>query len=185
MWNTQMTKLELKDIVKEPEQYSKAMLIFWATIILILSVLVSNLYSAEPFKAMKMIRPFDDNVYPVVITGKFGASRTHAEGGHEYPHTGLDYKLEKNTNLRASYDGVVIFAEDSEAGYGNLVKIDHGYGVQTWYAHLSRPDVVEGQIVKQGQLIGKVGRSGRAFGYHAHWETRVNGKPVHPAQFIF
>jgi len=158
-------------------------------LILVLGLLLALAIGAfAPLPAntkLKMIRPFDDSIYPVIITGKFGVSRTHAEGGHEYPHSGLDYKLEKGTNLRASYDGVVTFAEDSETGYGNLVKIYHGDGVETYYAHLLRFDVKEGQIVKQGDIVGKVGKSGRAYGYHAHWETRIKGKPVHPAQFIF
>lgn len=134
---------------------------------------------------IKMIRPFDDSIYPVEISGKYGVARTHAEGGHEYPHTGIDYKLAKNTSLRAAYSGTVIFAEDSETGYGNLIKIDHGGGIVTWYAHLSRPDVKEGQEVKQGEFIGKVGNSGRSYGPHVHFEVRINNKPVHPREFIF
>lgn len=150
--------------------------------LLIFSSLTVSLNSVD---RIKMIRPFDDSVYPVEISGHYGVSRTHAEGGHEYPHTGIDYKLEKGTNLRAAYDGKVIFAEDSETGYGNLVKIDHGNGVTTWYAHLLRPDVKEGQEVKQGELIGKVGKTGRAFGYHVHFEVRLNNKPEHPRNYIF
>lgn len=174
-------KLYWKDLLKEPDTPIYKIL-FWLSILILLAFLTSYGYGQPK---MKMIRPFDDSIYPVVITGKFGVSRTHAEGGHEYPHSGLDYKLEKGTNLRASYDGIVTFAEDSETGYGNLVKIDHGNGVETYYAHLLRFEVKEGQIVKQGDLIGKVGKSGRAYGYHAHWETRINGKPVHPANFVF
>ncbi len=153
--------------------------------VLILTLVVSCGVPLKANNKIKMIRPFDDSVYPIEISGRYGVSRTHAEGGHEYPHTGIDYKLEKGTNLRASYDGIVTFAEDSETGYGNLVKINHGGGVETYYAHLLRVDVKEGQTVKQGEYIGKVGKSGRAYGYHAHWETRINGKPVHPAQFVF
>lgn len=153
--------------------------------LIIITLIVSCSLPIKADARIKMIRPFDDTIYPVVISGKFGASRTHAEGGHEYPHTGIDYKLDKGTNLRASYDGVVIFAEDSETGYGNLVKIDHGNGIVTYYAHLLRADVKEGQYVKQGEIIGKVGKSGRTFGYHAHWEVRLNGVPQHPAIYVF
>jgi murein DD-endopeptidase MepM/ murein hydrolase activator NlpD len=174
-------KLKHKDIINSPDT-PIAWLLFWVTIILILSVMASNVFGDNK---IKLIRPFDDSVYPVVISGKWGASRTHAEGGHVYPHTGIDYKLDKGTPLRASYDGLVINAEDSETGYGNWVVIDHGQGVTTLVAHLWKVEVKEGQRVKQGDLIGRVGKSGRAFGYHAHYEVRVNGKPVHPAQFIF
>lgn len=158
-------------------------------LILVLGVLLALAIGAfAPLPAntkLKMIRPFDDSIYPVVISGRFGAPRSQTMGGAQYQHTGIDYKLEKGTNLRAAYDGKVIFAEDAENGYGNLVKIDHGNGVVTLYAHLLRPDVKEGQTVKQGDLIGKVGNSGRSFGYHCHFEVRVNGNPVHPAQFVF
>jgi murein DD-endopeptidase MepM/ murein hydrolase activator NlpD len=157
--------------------------------IIVLGIVLALLIGAfAPLPAntkLKMIRPFDDSIYPVVISGRFGAPRNQTMGGNQYEHTGIDYKLEKGTNLRAVYDGVVIFAEDSEAGYGNLVKIDHGNGLVTYYAHLLRPDVKEGQTVRQGDLIGKVGNSGRSFGYHCHFEVRLNGKPVHPAQFVF
>lgn len=174
-------KLKHKDIINSPDT-PIAWVLFWVTVILILSVMVSNVFGNTK---IRMIRPFDDSIYQVVISGRFGAPRNQTMGGTAYEHTGIDYKLEKGTNLRASYDGVVIFAEDSETGYGNLVKIDHGNGIVTYYAHLLRPDVKEGQTVKQGELIGKVGNSGRSYGYHCHFEVRVNGKSVHPAEFIF
>ncbi len=130
------------------------------------------------------IRPFDESLYKPVISGKFGAPRSQTMGGSEYAHTGIDYKLEKGTNLWATATGRVRFAEDSESGYGNLVIIDHGNGYESYYAHLLRPDVKEGDIVEKRQFIGKVGKSGRAFGYHAHYEVRYNGKAIHTASLV-
>jgi len=131
-----------------------------------------------------LIRPFDDKVIKVRISGKFGVPRKRASGGTTYPHTGMDFRLKRNTDLRASYAGTVIFAEDSRTGYGNLVKIDHGGGVVTYYAHLSRPDVKAGDKVKKGQLIGKVGSSGRTNGPHLHWEVRLNNRPRNPMVWL-
>lgn len=106
-------------------------------------------------------------------------------GGTEYAHTGIDYKLGKGTILWSTAKGRVRFAEDSESGYGNLVIVDHGNGYETYYAHLLRIDVEEGEIVQKKQPVGKVGKSGRSFGYHAHYEVRYKGKPIHPATLIF
>jgi len=164
---------------------SNKLIVIILALALLLAILIGFFAPLPANTNLKMIRPFDDSIYPVVISGRFGAPRSQTMGGTQYQHTGIDYKLEKGTNLRAAYDGKVIFAEDAENGYGNLVKIDHGNGVVTLYAHLLRPDVKEGQIVKQGDLIGKVGNSGRSFGYHCHFEVRLNGNPVHPAQFVF
>ncbi len=152
--------------------------------LIIILTLITSVANTEIFE-IPNIRPFDDTVYKVEISGKFGSSRIHAIGGHEYPHTGIDYKLAKGTVQWATAKGRVRFAEDSETGYGNLVIIDHGNGYETYYAHLLRIDVKEGDMVIKKQQIGKVGKSGRSFGYHAHYEVRYKGKPIHPAAVIF
>lgn len=131
----------------------------------------------------KMIRPFDDITYPVVVTGRFGSIR-HSEGGIGKVHTGIDYKLEKGTHLLAAADGIVEFVGDSETGYGWLVIVNHGNGLKTYYAHVSKQWVIEGQSVRRGQHIADVGNNGNSRGYHAHFEVRVNNVPVHPAKFI-
>lgn len=158
---------------------------FLKTILVLGILLISCSLSSASLDYYPNIRPFDDSIYPVEISGKFGAPRTQSMGGDSYQHTGVDYKLEKGTNLVATAKGKVIFAEDSEAGYGNLVKIDHENGLVTFYAHLLRVDVKEGDKVEKGQIIGKVGRSGRATGYHVHYEIRRGNVPLPPRDFIF
>lgn len=152
--------------------------------LIIILTLITSVANTEIFEVPN-IRPFDDTVYKVEISGKFGANRTKAQGDTPYGHTGIDYKLEKGTILRSTAKGRVRFAEDSESGYGNLVIIDHGNGYETYYAHLLRVDVKEGDVIERFQQVGKVGRSGRAFGYHVHYEVRYKGKPIHPAVVIF
>lgn len=141
-----------------------------------------GLTSVDP--QIKMIRAFDDVTYPVEISGRFGALR-HTEGGNGKVHVGIDYKLDKGTHLLAMADGVVEFVGDSETGYGWLIIINHGSGIKTYYAHLSKQWVLEGQQVKQGQKIAEVGNNGNSRGYHAHIEVRENNIPVHPAKYIF
>jgi murein DD-endopeptidase MepM/ murein hydrolase activator NlpD len=80
-------------------------------------------------------------------------------------------------------DGVVRFA-DMMSGYGRLVVIDHGGGVETWYAHMSRTYVHAGQEIRRGELIGAVGMSGRVTAPHLHYEVHVNGRPVNPYQYL-
>ena len=134
---------------------------------------------------IKMIRPFDDVTYPVFISGKFGALRHTEGGGNCRIHSGIDYKLDKGTHLLAMADGVIEFAGDSETGYGWLIIINHGNGITTYYAHLSKQWILEGQTVKQGQKIAEVGNNGNSRGYHVHIEVRENNVPVHPSKYIF
>lgn len=172
-------KLYWKDLLKEPET-PKAWVVFWATVILLGAVLVSNVFGTAK---IKMIRPFDDSVYPVIISGKYGAIREY-QGGKS-PHYALDYKLERGTTILASADGVVEFAGDSESGYGNLIIISHGNGIKTYYAHCLKIYPLEGAKIKQGDPIGQVGANGNARGYHLHFSVIVNGQWTHPATFIF
>jgi murein DD-endopeptidase MepM/ murein hydrolase activator NlpD len=98
-------------------------------------------------------------------------------------HTGVDVRAEFGESVGASMSGTVWFA-GPRAGYGNLVVVDHGSGIATFYAHLSRIDVVAGQPVAAGQLIGYVGSTGRSTGPHLHYEVRANGRPIDPASPI-
>jgi murein DD-endopeptidase MepM/ murein hydrolase activator NlpD len=85
--------------------------------------------------------------------------------------------------VRATADGTVKTAGWS-GGYGRVVDVDHGNGLSTRYAHLSSVDVRVGQAIKVGQIVGKVGSSGRSTGPHLHYETRVRGEPVDPQKFL-
>lgn len=98
-------------------------------------------------------------------------------------HAGLDFVVPSGTPVRATADGVVSFAGWDEF-YGKLVSIDHGYGVLTRYAHNSQIYVQVGQKVSRYDVIAASGSTGRATGPHSHYEVRVNGVPVDPANYI-
>jgi murein DD-endopeptidase MepM/ murein hydrolase activator NlpD len=97
-------------------------------------------------------------------------------------HTGQDFPAKVGTPVRAVTSGVVRIEHPAWAG--NLVRIDHGNGLETLYAHLSRIDVADGQQVKAGQQIGTVGTEGNSTGPHLHFEVRLAGDPVNPMPFL-
>jgi len=98
-------------------------------------------------------------------------------------HYGTDWAGPIGTDIKATADGVVIHAGWS-SGYGRLIKIQHEFGIETRYAHLSKIRVRVGQRVSRGQHIGDLGNSGRSTGPHLHYEIRVGGKPVDPMIYI-
>lgn len=98
-------------------------------------------------------------------------------------HAGVDLRAPRGTEIYASAGGRVIFS-GRKNGYGRMVTIDHGNGIETVYAHNDRNTVEVGQRVKQGQVIGRVGRSGNASGYHVHFEYRRLGKAVNPVSYV-
>jgi murein DD-endopeptidase MepM/ murein hydrolase activator NlpD len=98
-------------------------------------------------------------------------------------HTGLDFRADTGDPARATAAGTVTLA-GWNAGYGKMVEVDHGNGLATRYAHLSAIDVAVGQSVHIGQVVGKVGSTGRSTGPHLHYETRIDGDPVDPQKFL-
>lgn len=98
-------------------------------------------------------------------------------------HEGLDFVAETGTPIYAAADGIVAQAERTP-DYGNLVKIDHGTGLETRYAHASRLHVKAGERVVKGQLIAEVGNTGRSTGAHLHFEVRLNGVPLDPRKYL-
>jgi murein DD-endopeptidase MepM/ murein hydrolase activator NlpD len=98
-------------------------------------------------------------------------------------HTGLDLHGETGDPVRATADGTVVAAGWS-GGYGRVVDIDHHNGLSTRYGHLSSVEVRVGQSVKRGQIVGKVGSTGRSTGPHLHYETRLKGEAVDPQKFL-
>lgn len=98
-------------------------------------------------------------------------------------HTGVDFQASYGDSVGASMSGVVAFA-GVKHGYGNVIVLDHGNGVSTYYAHLSAMWVGVGQAVEPGQVIGAIGTTGRSTGPHLHYEVRINGEPVNPASLI-
>ena len=99
-------------------------------------------------------------------------------------HDGIDLRAPKGTPIMASARGKVIFSGSGPTGYGNMIILKHSKRAITIYAHNKRNLAREGQVVKQGQLIAYVGRTGRATGYHLHFEIRINRKPVNPERYL-
>jgi murein DD-endopeptidase MepM/ murein hydrolase activator NlpD len=103
--------------------------------------------------------------------------------GNKAFHEGLDFTANTGTPIRAAADGIVSMAEVS-GGYGNLVKIDHGAGLETRYGHTSKILVKVGERVVKGQDIALVGNTGRSTGPHLHYEIRLNGNALDPRQYL-
>jgi murein DD-endopeptidase MepM/ murein hydrolase activator NlpD len=124
------------------------------------------------------------SLWPVIgqITGHFG-ERLDPFSGEGAFHAGLDIASHYGDEIRATADGVVQEV-DQRAGYGRLVVIDHGFGVTTWYGHLSGFNVQGGMHVKSGDVIGYEGDSGRSTGPHLHYEVRIYNTPVNPWRYL-
>jgi murein DD-endopeptidase MepM/ murein hydrolase activator NlpD len=103
--------------------------------------------------------------------------------GRPAMHTGIDFHGTQGDPIRATASGTVTLA-GWNGGYGRLVEIDHGNGLATRYGHLSEIDVTAGQTIKIGQIVGRLGSTGRSTGPHLHYETRVDGEAVDPQKFL-
>ena len=127
---------------------------------------------------------FTPSLWPVIgqITGHFG-ERLDPFSGEGAFHTGVDISSPYGMPVRATADGVVIDAA-VHTGYGRLVEVDHGFGVTTWYGHLSSFSVPPGMHVKRGDILGYVGVSGRTTGPHVHYEVRIHDAPVNPMRYL-
>ena len=99
-------------------------------------------------------------------------------------HHGLDISAATGTPIYSTASGRVVYAK-FYGSYGYTIKLDHGYGYITIYAHMSKMDVRKGDIVKRGDVIGKVGNTGRSTGPHIHYEVRYQNKPLNPVEFIW
>jgi murein DD-endopeptidase MepM/ murein hydrolase activator NlpD len=130
----------------------------------------------------------DLNVLPSVwpingrLMGGYGV-RSDPFSGEGAMHTGIDISAPQGTPVHAAADGIVLHAGWNH-GYGRCVIIDHGNNYQTLYAHLSRMDVIEGEEIRQGEVVGEVGSSGRSTGAHLHYEVRIGSTPVNPYRFL-
>ncbi|MDP1794993.1 MAG: M23 family metallopeptidase, partial [Acidimicrobiales bacterium] len=98
-------------------------------------------------------------------------------------HAGIDIAAPKGTPIKSAKSGTVVFA-GRMSGYGNVVIVNHGGGLSTLYGHQSRIGSRRGQTVSTGQVIGYVGSTGRSTGNHLHFETRVNGRPLNPRNYL-
>lgn len=100
-------------------------------------------------------------------------------------HTGIDFSAKTGTPVYATADGVVSDPNGSGTGYGICILIDHGFGFETLYAHLSKIKVRKGQKVKRGDVIGFVGSTGLTQAPHLHYEIHKNGQPINPVYYFF
>lgn len=116
------------------------------------------------------------------LTGHFG-ERLDPFSGEGAFHSGVDIGTAYGEPVRATADGTVAEVAD-RGGYGQVVIVDHGFGISTWYAHLSGYNAHPGMQVKRGDVIGYVGRSGRATAPHLHYEVRFSNIPVNPWRFL-
>lgn len=117
------------------------------------------------------------------ISGNFGNQRIF-NGIPKSPHSGTDIAAPEGTPVKASADGKVVLSGKNYFYTGNMVIIDHGEGLQTIYAHLKEAKVQEGDMVKQGDIIGLVGHTGRATGPHLHWGASLNNVRFRPHSLL-
>lgn len=148
--------------------------------------MTDNLASA--FEMLEAIRddvralPVGNPVPGAPLSSRFGSRKDPFHGRSAF-HSGLDFRAVTGTPVMASGSGRIVHA-GRKGGYGLLVEIDHGNGIRTRYAHLSRILVKLGQTVKSGNTIGRVGSTGRSTGPHLHYEVRHDKKPKNPARFL-
>ena len=117
------------------------------------------------------------------LTSAFMRERVHPILHLARPHEGIDVSAPMNAEIEAPASGIVTKVEWVD-GYGNMLTIDHGYGLVTRYAHCSKILVAPGQRVKRGQVIARVGSTGLSTGPHLHYEVWVSGKPVDPVKYV-
>lgn len=146
-----------------------------------MSVSGMRLLPAAQFTSLGIV----PTLWPVVgeITGHFG-ERLDPFSGEGAFHAGMDIASHYGDAVRATADGVVLEASGERSGYGRLVVIDHGFGVTTWYGHLSAFKTQIGMHVKAGDVIGLEGQSGRSTGPHVHYEVRMYNTPVNPWRYL-
>lgn len=116
------------------------------------------------------------------VSSSFGYRRSPFTGRKEF-HPALDIANREGTPIVAPADGIVRFT-GKKGLLGRLVVIDHGHGMVTRYGHLSEPLVKKGEKVKRGDVVAKMGNTGRSTGPHVHYEIRLNGVPVNPSNYI-
>jgi murein DD-endopeptidase MepM/ murein hydrolase activator NlpD len=123
--------------------------------------------------------------YPRVssITSMFGYRSDPFDTENAEYHPGIDFKGAKGDPVHVTADGKVVFT-GRKGGYGNCIIVQHKNDFQTLYGHLSHINVEEGQSVSTGDVIGKVGSTGRSTGSHLHYEVRKSGKPINPVKFL-
>jgi murein DD-endopeptidase MepM/ murein hydrolase activator NlpD len=136
--------------------------------------LLSSIPAIQPVSNKELNRiasGFGTRIDPVYKVSKF--------------HAGLDFAAPQGTPIYATADGRIKSASRQEGGYGNHVVINHGYGYETLYGHMTRIKAREGNSVKRGEIIGWVGSTGKSTGPHCHYEVHKNGNAVDPVYFFY
>lgn len=136
----------------------------------------------EEREAIAIVNDVKLSVLPVSgrITSRYGESSSIRRS----KHTGLDIACSTGTDIKVVSDGTVTFAS-RQGSYGNLVKVDHGNGIETWYGHCSKIYTKIGTKVNAGDVIAAVGSTGNSTGPHLHFEIRINGNTVNPQNYVY
>ncbi len=139
----------------------------------------------DTLESRSAVRQHIPSIRPVDLgwlSSRFGFRRDPFTGRDTF-HRGLDFSTPVGTPVRVTGDGVVASVQ-TQRGFGKVIKVDHGNGVTTLYAHLDRILVKQGQKVARGDLIAHSGNSGRSSAPHLHYEIRLAGRPVNPLSYI-
>jgi murein DD-endopeptidase MepM/ murein hydrolase activator NlpD len=137
--------------------------------------------NAERRQALAAATP---SIWPVTggLSSQYGTRSDPFTGSREF-HAGLDISAGSGQPVLATGDGTVLNAKWS-GNFGNLVVLDHGFGISTRYGHLSRFAVFEGQQIRKGDVVGYVGSTGRSTSPHVHYEMLLNGRPANPLRLL-
>ncbi len=137
------------------------------------------------YEAILKERAVVPNIWPVKgdLDSGFGGRRNPFGGSSYEYHEGQDIEAQIGTPVSATANGTVLCA-GWQNGYGQVVYIDHGNGLQTRYGHLSQINVSVGQTISRGETVGLVGSTGRSTGPHLHYEVRINNQPVNPISYL-
>ena len=146
-----------------------------------ISTLIRN--QDEKLASIPAIQPISNKQLNRIASG-FGM-RIDPVYGTPKMHKGLDFTAPQGTPIYSTGDGIVKFAGKENGGFGNHVRINHGYGYETLYGHMFRVKVRAGQRVKRGEIIGWVGNTGKSTGPHCHYEVHINGNEVNPVYFFY
>ena len=138
------------------------------------SVLLASIPAIQPISNKDLTR----------LASGFGY-RTHPIYKTQHFHTGIDFTANVGTEIYATGDGIVARADAEVQGYGNHVVIDHGFGYETLYGHMSKIAVRAGQKIKRGDIIGYVGNTGTSTGPHLHYEVIKNKNKINPVNFFY
>ncbi|MCI1728508.1 MAG: peptidoglycan DD-metalloendopeptidase family protein [Chiayiivirga sp.] len=153
------------------------------------SRLSSQAQQLELLESLLLDRDIDASLTPTGLPVRTGYAssgfghRADPFGGYDAYHAGVDFNGPRGSDILSVADGVVSFA-GRRSGYGNVVDVDHGNGYMTRYAHNSQNLAQPGQRVRVGQVIAKMGATGRATGNHVHFEVWLNDRPVNPKQYL-